>query len=492
MRVSLRNISFAGVALCLAATATSASFAASSSHRTYTTPSTRPLRTALFDPFHLNGGSARAFTMTRKAGAQYVRLIVRWSAVAPATLPAGFVATDPTSPGYRWTALDATVEGAEAAGLTPILDITSTPTWAYAHKPSGVNAGSPKPAEMGEFAQALATHYDGQNGDGLPDVNIYEVWNEPNLSLDLAPAKASIFRSMINDVAAAVHGVDPSNLVVAGDLDPFGHPKSKKQKWYSAYPLAFMRSLLCLSKGSHPHSTCSQKVHFDVWAHHPYTFGGAFGKAANSDNVELGDMPRMRALLQAGVKTHHIVSSGSVQFWVTEFGWDTNPPRRGAASLSLASRWTAESLYQAWRSGVSLFTWFDLEDHTGAGPYQSGLYFHARSISQVKAKPVLTAFRFPFVAYLHGPNVSVWGLDTTSDKQRVTIQIRHSKSGRWQTAGYVVANGSGIFKATLKLKATKKDSLRASASGSGNSLPFSLTVPFAPHIGPWGGTPPKN
>jgi hypothetical protein len=492
VRVSLRYLSFVGVVLCLAATATTASFAASSSHKTYTTPSTRPLRTAVFDPFHLNGGSPRGFAMTRNAGAQYVRLIVRWSAVAPATLPAGFVATDPTSPGYRWAPLDATVEAAEAAGLTPILDISSTPTWAYAHRPSGVNAGSPKPAMMGDFAQALATHYDGQNGDGLPDVNTYEVWNEPNLSLDLAPAKASIYRSMINDVADAVHGVDHSNLVVAGDMDPFGHPKSKKQKWYSAFPMTFMRSLLCLSKGKHPHSTCSQKVHFDVWAHHPYTFGGAFGKAADPDNVELGDMPRMRALLQAGVKTHHIVSSDSVQFWVTEFGWDTNPPRRGAASLTLAARWTAESLYQAWRCGVSLFTWFDLEDHTGAGPYESGLYFHASSLSKVKAKPVLTAFRFPFVAYLHGRTVSVWGRDTTSDKERVTIQIRHGKSGRWRTAGYVVANGSGIFRATMKLKATRKDWLRATASGSGKSLAFSLTVPRAPHIGPWGGVPPKN
>jgi hypothetical protein len=28
--------------------------------------------------------------------------------------------------------------------------------------------------------------------------------------------------------------------------------------------------------------------------------------------------------------------------------------------------------------------------------------------------------------------------------------------------------------------------LRAVASGSGSSLPFSLTVPHAPNIGPWG------
>jgi hypothetical protein len=490
VRVSLRYLSFAVAALCLTATAASVSSAASSTHKTYTTSATPPLRTAVFDPFHLNDGKPRGYAMTRDAGAQFVRLIVRWNSIAPATPPNGFVASDPTSPGYSWDGVDATVEAAEAAGLTPILDITTTPSWAYAHRPSGVNGGSPQPAALGEFAQALATHYDGQNG--LPDVSIYEVWNEPNLSLDLFPAKASIYRAMINAVADGVHSVDPANLVVAGGQDPFGHPKSKKQKWYSVAPLTFMRSLLCLSKGKHPHSTCSAKVEFDVWSHHPYTFGGGFGKASQPDNVSLGDLPKMRALLQAGVRLHHVVSSGPVQFWVTEFGWDTNPPRRGAASVSLASRWTAESMYQAWRSGISLFTWFDLEDHAGVGPYKSGLYFHAASLSRARPKPVLTAFRFPFVAYLHGSTVSVWGRNTTSDKQRVTIQLRHGKSGSWRTAAYVVANSNGIYRATLTLKASKKDWLRAVAPGSGKSLAFSLTVPYAPHVGPWGGVPPPR
>ncbi len=479
---------FAVAVVCLAATAASAGLAASSSHRTYTTPATRPLRTAVFDPLHITGAQPRSLTMTRNAGAQYVRLAVNWKSVAPATPPDGFVATDPTSPGYSWGGLDSTVQAAVDAGLTPILDIFSTPSWAYAHMPSGVNGGSPKPAELGDFAQALATHYDGETD--LPDVNIYEVWNEPNLSLDLSPASASIFRAMVNDVAAGVEEVDPSNLVVAGDLDPFGHPKSKKQKWYSAYPLAFMRSLLCLSKGAHPHSTCSDKIHFDIWAHHPYSFGGAFGKASVPDDIELGDLPRMRAVLQAGVRLHHVVSSDSMQFWVTEFGWDTRPPRAGAAPIALASRWTAESLYQAWRSGVSLFTWFDLEDQSGVGPYKSGLYFHAASLSRAKPKPVLTAFRFPFVAYLHRSTVSVWGRDATSDKERVAIQLRQGKS--WRTVAYVVANSNGIFKATLRLSATKQESLRAVAPGSGRSLAFSLAVPHNPHIGAWGGVPPPQ
>jgi hypothetical protein len=481
VRVSFRYTLLAVATLCLAAMVASAGLAAGSGVRTYTTPPTRPMRTALFDLKYLKG--ARSFALTRDAGAQYVRLLVRWNLIAPASPPAGFDPSDPTSPGYTWDSLDSMVEAAEAAGLTPYLDITATPGWAYAKRPKGVNAGTPKAAALGQFATALATHYEGQNG--LPVVNDFEVWNEPNLSLDLGPAKASSYRAMVNAVAASVHAVDSDNLVVAGGLDPFGHRKNKHQAWNSVAPLAFMRSLLCLSTGKHPRSTCHDKIHFDVWSHHPYTYGGPFGKAQTPDDVELGNLGQMRTLLQAAVKDHHVVSTHPVPFWVTEFAWDSNPPRKGAASMALASRWTAESLYQAWHSGVSLLTWFGLEDQGGSSPYKSGLYFHASSLDNARPKPVLTAFRFPFVAYLSRSSVSVWGRDATSTGERVTVQLRRGKSGSWQTAGYVRANSNGIFRATMMLEATKKDWLRAVAPGSGKSLAFSLTRPHAPHVGPF-------
>ena len=74
----------------------------------------------------------------------------------------------------------------------------------------------------------------------------------------------------------------------------------------------------------------------------------------------------------------------------------------------------------------------------------------------------------------------------------MTIQLRHGKSGRWRTAAYIVANGYGIYRATLKLKSSKKDWLRAVAPHSGKSLAFSLKVPRTPHIGAWGGVPPSR
>ena len=467
----------------------SASFAGAAGHtRTYSTPATAPLATAVFDPEHFGGSQmATAFARTRAAGATYARLFVAWSSVAPSTPPDGFVATDPTSPGYSWESIDAAVEAAESTGLTPILDIVQPPGWAYGTQPSGVNGGSPKIADLRDFATAVAIHYEGVT-PGTPAGHVFQVWNEPNLSLNLSPATASTYRAMVNAVADGVHAVDPSNLVVAGGLDPFGYVGHKNQAWYSIPPLAFMRSLLCLSKGSHPHATCDDPIHFDIWSHHPYTYGGPFGHAKNPDDVELGDLPKMRALLKAGVRLHHVVSAHPVQFWVTEFGWDTNPPRKHAASLSLAARWTAESLHQMWLSGVTLVTWFLIEDYPRSSSFQSGLYFHASSLGSARAKPVRTAFRFPFVAYLgKRGSVSLWGRDATSDRERVTIQQRHGKSGSWRTVALVSSNANGIFQAKLKLKATKKDWLRAIAPGSGKSLAFSLTMPHNnPHIGPWG------
>ena len=451
------------------------------------TRGTAPLRTALVDPLFSGPDQADALAMTRSAGATYVILRVPWSAIAPVIRPPGFVATDPTSIGYWWIGIDAPVEAAQSAGLTPILEIDTTPIWAYARQPSGVNAGTPNVAELGDFATALATHYDGL-APNLPAEHVFQVSNEPNVSLYLNPVKASVYRAMVNAVASGVHAVDPTNLVVAGGLDPFGHPKSKKQQWYSVAPLAFMRSLLCLSKGAHPHATCHDSVHFDVWAHHPYTFGGPFGRAQLPDDVELGDLPKMRALLNDGVRLHHVVSAAPIEFWVTEFGWDTNPPRPHGAPLNLAARWTAESLHQMWLSGVSLVTWFLLQDYPSPSPYQSGFYFPSSSLADAQPKPSLTAFRFPFVAYLgkQENTVSVWGRDATSDQETVTIQLRHGKAGHWKSVARVSSNPTGIFQAILKRKATKKDWLRAVAPGSGNSLAFSLTRPKDPHIGPWG------
>ena len=473
-----RLLAAGAVAALTCAVAVSA--ASAQAVHTYATPATAPLRTGLFDPYSFVGASS-AFGMAKAAGASFVRIPFNWSSVAPNYPASGFDAANPDD--YAWGGLDQTVNAIETAGLTPILDIVSPPSWAYAVRPKGKNAGTPKVAALGQFARALAAHYNGKTG---PVVRIYQVWNEPNNSLDLSPVKPATYRSMINAVAASVHAVSKANLVVAGALDPFSN---KTRNWHSEAPLTYMRALLCVSGGAHPHRTCKNQVHFDVWSHHPYTFGGPFAHARLPNDVSLGDLSKMRALLNAGKRLHRIVPVHPLQFWVTEFAWGTSPPRKGAAPLALASRWTAESLYQMWRSGVSLVTWFLLEDRPKPSPYAAGLYYHASSLQKARPKTVRTAFRFPFVAYLGKGTVSIWGRDATSTKTLVTIQRRVGSHGRWRTVARIEPNRYGIFRAVLRTAATKSYWFRASANGSGYSLPFSLTVPKPKRkYGPWGST----
>src|SRR5437763_1258852 len=130
--------------------------------RTYSTPSTAPLATGLVDPALFNSAQREtAFAMSRSSGAKYVRIEVPWQAIAPETRPAGFVAADPETPGYSWSGVDATVEAAAAANVTPILDVSGIPRWAYAKQPKRGLAGIPKDSDLGDFAKALARRYDG-------------------------------------------------------------------------------------------------------------------------------------------------------------------------------------------------------------------------------------------------------------------------------------------------------------------------------------------
>ena len=227
--------------------------------------------------------------------------------------------------------------------------------------------------------------------------------------------------------------------------------------------------MLCLSKQLKP--TCNQKAHFDVWSHHPYTSGGPTHHASIADDVSLGDLPRMKAVLDAGVRTGHIISRKPVRFWVTEFSWDTNPPDPNAMPISLQTRWVSEALYTMWKAGVSLVTWFLVKDQPLAtSPYQSGLYFRTG-----KPKPSLRAFRFPFVAFSKTGGIDVWG--RTPASKPGTVVIEQESSGGWRRLGDLTTNAFGIF--TGHYGSSGKKPLRARLVGSTPdfSQPYSLIEP---------------
>ncbi len=461
---------------CVAATAATARTEQRSVIVVATGP-TAPLATGLGDPIYETHQAARAYAMTRQTGATYARLIVKWDSIAPTKFPVGgFTRGDPKSPYYRWKALNASVLAANAAGITPILDIVAPPNWAYAVKRGTWTGGSPKIAELHAFATAIAKHFDGVSP--APVAHVFSVWNEPNYNKNLFPQDASLYRSMVNTVSDAIHLVDPSDLVLAGELAPVKHAPKGTDRNHAIPPLDFMRSMLCVSNTTPAHKTCNVPAKFDVWTHHPYSDTGPYGHSKDPGGVELGDLQKMDNLLKTAVKLGQISSTRPVQFWVTEVGWSSNPPNPHGAPLLLEARWMAESMFQMWKTGATLGTWFLLQDKQPGTPFQSGLYFRSPSLLTAQSKPLLAPFRFPFVAYLKSSgNVFVWGRDTTSNMQTVTIQEAKKANGLWKTVATIKSNSYGIFQALLPLGATSSYYLKAIAPGSGVSRAFALQVP---------------
>lgn len=453
-----------------------------------------PLDTAIFDPETFAGPEAStAFARTRAAGATSVRLALNWIDVAPggSQRPAAFDAADPSEPRYRWAAFDQQVRLAVANRLTPIVSIQFSPVWAQGpgEGPDGVVA--PRPAEFGLFAKAAARRYGGGFG-GLPRVRYWQAWNEPNIGLYFLPqfvngepASPRIYREMVNEFAASVKSVHSDNVVVAGNTAPFRdlHPSVLRvhNRWG---PLTFMRELLCLSQALQ--RTCNAKVAFDVWAHHPYTSGGPQHTAVLPDDVSLGDLPEMRRVLSAGVRTGAVVSRAPVRFWVTEFSWDSNPPDTCGVPTALLTRWVAEALYRMWTNGVSLVTWFLLRDEPLTKSfYQSGLYYRGEATAADRPKPALRAFRFPFVGLRDRGRVLVWGRTPVRRPGRVLVE--QSFRGGWKKLGVLRADANGIFQ--QRFRSAPVGSVRARLVTTGErAVPFSLAFVPDRFFNPFGHT----
>jgi Cellulase (glycosyl hydrolase family 5) len=415
------------------------------------TAATRPaaasngLTTAIVAPDFMTSDAGAAYDRVRSAGATAVRIMVYWNHVSPRR-PADPI--DPRDPAFHWGEADRAVRLAVQKGLQPIVDFLGTPSWAAG---AGVApAKSPSPIDLGQFAKAAASRYSGSFSN-LPRVRYWQVWNEPNLTLYLTPQQSGgkpvspgWYRDMVNRFADGVKSIHPDNLVIAGGTSPFGNSVNLP-------PLRFMRELLCLSTSLKP--KCKDKTHFDIWAHHPYTSGGPTHHANSPGDVSLGDLPEMRRVLLAGVKAGNVVSNGPVKFWVTEFSWDTKPPDPKAVPIKLQSRWVAEALYRMWKAGVSLVTWFTLQDEPITKSFfQSGLFFGGTELAKARPKPTYTAFRFPVVGIPVSHGFLVWGR-TPAGKRR-TVIIQQSFKGGWARIATLRTDGSGIFQKRFRRPAT--------------------------------------
>ena len=435
----------------------------------------RPLRTAVVDPTTLTGANAKvAVKRIRAAGAAFVRLSLDWRSVltpsAQARRPRRFQPRDPDDRAYVWKSFDRQVKLAFDHDLEPLVTITGAPTWAY--KPFGTKRlKRPDPKDFADFAAAVTERYDGElDGlpDGLPHVRYWHAWNEPNHpgAPELVQGSPDWYRELLNRFARVVHEADADNRVIAGGSSPFTTSTSLG-------PMTFMRRLLCMA-GDPPQPKCNTRVSFDIWSHHPYTPGAPTRRAKSRQDAAIGDLPEMKRILDAAVESGNAASDHDVEFWVTEFSWDTKPPDPKGVPMSLHARWVSEALYRMWDAGVSLVTWWRIrDDPLGKSFYQSGLYFRGTNINRDSGKPTLVAFRFPFVAFREGEKVLVWGRTPKSESEEVVVE--YSEGAGWEEVGRLEADEHGVFTDSYELAGEGR--LRARIEGTATSLAFSLKVP---------------
>lgn len=452
----------------------------------------RPLVTGVTDPETFSSANAAvAFRRVRASGATTAVLTLDWSAVAPsgASPPAGFDASDPGDARYHWAAIDRQVSLAVRTKLDPIIDIVDAPRWA---QPRTAKAPyQPDPAAFGDFAHAAALRYSGGYAM-LPRVRYWEAWNEPNLTtfllpqfLDGRPFSPGWYRTMVNAFAAGVHSAARGNVVIAGATAPFADRGVDEVADWG--PLTFMRDLLCLSASLQP--TCSDKITFDVWSTHPYTSGGPKHHAFRRDDVSLGDLPKMRRILLAAQRAHHIrLTRSGLGFWVTEFSWDSSPPDPQAVPIMTLQQWIPRALYVMWLNGITHVTWFTIhDDPMSSSTLQSGLYFNGGSFARDKAKPFLANFRFPVVVVIQAGGAHVWGRTPAGLPAGVAIQTT-STSG-WRTVGSATTDKYGIFQ--TRVQGALGTYVRAVIPASGDASGRFRVKPIADHFyNPFGTTPP--
>ncbi len=392
----------------------------------------------------VTGGSAFAdgglwATRTARLGASRVRLSFGWSAVNPTAPPSGEAGHAGWS-GYRFDRVDAQVRNATAAGLTVMLMFNGTPAWASAPGRTGSYAASawkPDPVAFGTFMRAVAERYSGtfpdpaSPGATLPRVQQFQLWNEPNLAIYLAPQRengqafaAVRFRELVNAGYAGIKSVQPDATVVAAGLAPYGDPGKNPRR---TRPVVFLRDWLCLDADLR--RACDAATAVDVVAMHPYTRNPPGQAAYDADDIALADMGKVNRLVDAATRVGTL-RPGRPAVWITEIGYETVPqdPQKVGVPVATRARYISESLWRAWRAGVRVVDWYALRDdppRDGALTYQSGLYTAAG-----QAKGDVRAFRFPLlVTSASRTKLRVWFRTPASG----TVAIQTHRGGGWRT-----------------------------------------------------------
>jgi len=342
----------------------------------------------------LYGEPDLVFPQLAKTGTQLVRVNLWWAG------PGIRVATrkpkrpaDPNDPAYNWDTYDRTVRFAVVNGIIPVFSILGTPPWA--NKAKGWNVAPSSVRDLRLFAVAAQRRYSGEfvNADGvtLPRVSLWMAWNEPNNPVFLKPQfrrttkgwtvqSGRDYAKICNAVVQGVKFVQKSSKVACGATSPRGNnnPSSSRP---SVSPLAFARAM-----------KAGGATGFDAYAHHPYNGSPAETPTTKPPPGRRGQPPTAVTLGNFDVLVTEVnrLYRKRVRFWITEYGYQTNPPDRiaGVTPAKQAAYLTQAVAYARRHPQVDLFLWFLLRDEQRLGGWQSGLTTVAG-----KRKPSFNAFR---------------------------------------------------------------------------------------------------
>ncbi len=194
--------------------------------------------------------------------------------------------------------------------------------------------------------------------------------------------------------------------------------------WSPRYSLA---RLLCLHGQSLRSESCPNPAHFDAIAIDPYEVGGPTTHAIPIDDVSVPDLGKLTRIVNKAVAVGRALPHVHKQLWVTEFGYESNPPNPNVTSLATQARWLDEAFYIFWTEGVNTAVWYQIRDPTPTYDpldYYTGLYFYNGT-----PKPSAEAFRFPFVVMPSGNKAQAWGISARSGK----LAVQHQVGRKWKT-----------------------------------------------------------
>ena len=381
----------------------------------------------------------RTLAELRALGADTLRVEVKWNEAAPAPTRGRrprFDATDPGEyPGF--VNYDDLFRRARTMGFRVIADLApDAPRWATAGGLGYAETANLRvnPSEFGKFAAAVAKRYSGAYR-GLPKVEWFSIWNEPNHVLFLKPLDQGpeLYRAMVSAALPAIQANAASDArILIGETAPSGRAGR------SIGPREFIQRFLA----------GVSRLDVDGWAHHPY--GPVDTVPAGRDIVNMLAIRRLGSYLDDAAKAGHLPSG--LPIYNTEFGLQSNPPDPTVTttlSTQAAQLNEKEELSYRYPRLRSYSQYLLFDDPQRPGPrdvawagFQTGLRF-----GQGPPKPAWNAYRLPIVVHTRGGGVSVWGRVRPGSGRR-SAQLQVLRQGQWRNAGRPVkTDEAGFFTA---------------------------------------------